>query len=390
MYPRFWYCRPANFDRLSLARSNHTLTVLHNKAYIFGGETAHGELASNDMHIVTLVASEKPDKDYQLLPALASDESNGVPVARSKHAACVLDGSIAVYGGCDEKGNVIEEGSCIWLFDTEKLSWSQVKPANTDSLPKGRHNAKLFAHETSLILCGGEGNLGATASDIWQYDTIPETWTQLPPAPAPTTNAVLTNGQIYLVSGSDPMSSQLHHFSLSEKDEVKPWETFTFPTNPIAPGPRAREGGGFLPITTGYGRNYLVYFLGAVSKPSDSTIVSEDETHNITQYSDMWTLQLPSSDLELKPSWSVKDAIKPAKIKDAIRSVLGAETGKHTWGEVEVVLPTDLLVPDGKLHPGPRGFFGCDVMDDGRTVVLWGGENAKGERVGDGWIIKLE
>jgi hypothetical protein len=45
---------------------------------------------------------------------------------------------------------------------------------------------------------------------------------------------------------------------------------------------------------------------------------------------------------------------------------------------------------DGKLHPGPRAFFGADVMHDEKSIALWGGVNAKGERTGDGWVIRLE
>jgi hypothetical protein len=44
----------------------------------------------------------------------------------------------------------------------------------------------------------------------------------------------------------------------------------------------------------------------------------------------------------------------------------------------------------GKLHPGPRAFFGADVMENGHSVVFWGGVDAKGERVGDGWVVKFE
>ena len=31
-----------------------------------------------------------------------------------------------------------------------------------------------------------------------------------------------------------------------------------------------------------------------------------------------------------------------------------------------------------------------NVMEDGKSIVLWGGEDAKGDLVGDGWIITLE
>ena len=193
-----------------------------------------------------------------------------------------------------------------------------------------------------------------------------------------------------VISGSDPLSCELHHATLHSTTQSITWETITFPTNPLTPGPRARHSGGFLPITTGYGRNYLIYFLGARDVSAHSVILPEDDTHNVPQWSDMWTLQVISSDLAAKPKLKINEAVKPAKIKDSIRSAIGADPGTHSWAEVEMKLPGDLNISDGKLHPGPRAFFGCDTMEDESSFVLWGGENAKGEQVGDGWIVRFE
>jgi hypothetical protein len=361
--------------------------VVGNKAYIFGGDTAHDGIASSDIHIFTLASSGKPEPDYQLIPALPQAEGGKIPASRTKHAACAFNGNVAVYGGCDGNGESIHENSSVWLFNPEKATWSVLSPANSDSAPGPRNNSKLFACGNGLVIYGGDTVSGPT-SDLWKFDGDAETWTQLPTAPASTTNAALANGQLYLISGHDPMSGQLHHFHISSTDEDEKWETFTFATNPIAPGPRARHGGGLLPITTGYGRNYLVYFFGT-RENSPEGVVPEDETHDVKQWSDMWTLQLPSSDLDTKPKLNIKEAIKPAKIKDAIRSVFGAGSGKYTWAEAEVQVP-DLETPEGKLHPGPRASFGYDIMGDGKTVVFWGGQDARTERVGDGWVAKLE
>jgi hypothetical protein len=190
------------------------------------------------------------------------------------------------------------------------------------------------------------------------------------------------------------MSSQLHHIGITLPEENMEWESFTFPTNPLVPGPRARHDGAFLPLTTGWGRNYLTYLLGAredFSQVKEITGDKADDPHAATQYSDSWALQIPSSDLEAKAAWSLKDAIKPAKIKDAIRHAIGAETGHLSWAEAVVQPPSDkkLEEEDGKLHPGPRAFFGADVMQNGHSVVFWGGVDAKGQRVGDGWVVQF-
>lgn len=383
----------AKLYRRSLARSNHTVTVIGNKAYIFGGDTATNVLASNDIHVVTLEHSGEPEMDYSMIPALSTFEGERTPAGRTNHAACAFHGGIAIYGGCNEKGDLIDEKSSIWLFSPERKAWDLLAPSSADATPGPRQNAQLFAQEGYVVLFGGIDGSGSHASDLWQFDVASRSWTQLPTAPVATSNAALANGQLWLISGSDPMSSELHHLGISALVEQDSWESFTFPTNPMAPGPRARHDGALLPISTGWGRNYLVYLLGARNDLSSATSTNDPkQPGQATQWSDSWVLQIPSSDLEAKASLSLKNAIKPAKIKDAIRSALGADTGHLSWAEAVVQLPSDKVLEeeDGKLHPGPRAFFGADVMENGSSVVLWGGVNAKGERVGDGWVVKFE
>jgi hypothetical protein len=382
-------------SRRSLARSHHTLTVIGNKAYIFGGTTAENKLASSDVHAITLQRSGEPEMDYGLIPALPAQEGDQVPTGRSSHAACNFHGNVAIYGGCDDKDELIDEKSSMWLFNPERKAWEHLVPSALDLAPGPRRGARLFAQDKCIVMFGGIDGSGSTASDIWQFDVASRLWYQLPTAPVATSNVALTNGQLWMISGSDPMSSQLHHLDISSPKNEMSWDSYTFPTNPLAPGPRARQNGALLPITTGYGRNYLIYLLGARADSSATSSNSQEDSKgekDKMQWSDTWALQIPSSDLNVKASMSFKDAIKPAKIKDAIRSALGAESGELSWAEAVVQLPSDkaLEEEDGKLHPGPRAFFGADVMEDGESLAFWGGVDARGQRVGDGWIVRLE
>lgn len=386
----------ANTIRRSLARSHHTVTVIANKAYIFGGTTADNAIASNDVHVITLEHSGTPEMDYSLVPAVPTKDGDKVVSPRTDHSACAFHGNLAVYGGDDDKNALINEDSSVWLFNPERKTWDVLTPASKGAnTPGPRSGAKLFEYDASLILYGGHDSTGDAASDIWQFDIASRTWTQLPTAPVATTNVALANGQLWLLSSKDNLSSQLHHLGISAPTEEMSWESFTFPINPLVPGPRARHDGAFLPLTTGWGRNYMIYLLGAKEEFDTSAGLKNEaskEEEAITQYSDTWALQIPSSDLEAKAAWSLKDAIKPAKIKDAIRHAIGAETGHLKWAEAVVQAPSDkqMLEADGKLHPGPRAFFGADVMESGHSVVFWGGVDAKGERIGDGWIVKFE
>ena len=386
-------------SRLSLARSDHTLSVVGNKAYIFGGETTEGKLAYRDIHAVTLESSGEPESSYSVIPAVADVKDGEVPAARKKHAACAFNVCVAVFGGADEQDQLVDSQSTIWLFNTSKAAWEVMEGSQSEHGPKQRSSARLFDYQNSIVMYGGIDATGTELNDVWHFDYVDKKWSQLPDAPISTRHASLWDGALYLVSGSDNMSGDLHFLQIRVKPDQKcSWATVSFPTNPLTPGPLPRKGAGLLGMSTGYGRNYLLYMFGArqhapvVSAETAGSAQAAGESKDASpQYwSDMWTFQLPSSQPEVKATTNLYDALKPSKVKDSIREALGTESGKHSWGEVEVLPPSDLTMSEGKVHPGPRGFFASDLMEDGRSVVLWGGINAKGEKEGDGWIIKLE
>jgi len=381
-------------DRLSLSRSGHSVSVVGNKAYIFGGETAAGKLASTDIHSITVSHKEKPDSDYAVIPAIPDQTDGPIPVARTKHAACGFNICVAVFGGLDGAGELIDE-TCIWLFVTGKSSWEALQPRDgTAPSPEPRSEGKLFDHQNKLLLYGGKNKAGEALKDVWLFDYAKSTWRQFTDAPVSSSNAAVCNGVLHIISGTDDMSSDLHLLELgTDSGGEHKWQTIPFPTNPMTPGPRPRVGAGLLPITTGYGRHYLAFFFGArqqaghpIPSETHNSSTQDSPAHEQTYWSDIWTYQLPSASHEAKATFSLSEVIKPAKIKDSIRHALGYDSGGHSWGEAEVMPPADLEASAGKVHPGPRGFFGCDVMKDGRSIVMWGGVDAKG----DGWIIKLE
>ncbi len=173
------------------------------------------------------------------------------------------------------------------------------------------------------------------------------------------------------------------------------WTTLPFPTNPLTPGPRPRKGAGLAPVTTGNGREYLLYFLGEKALPSPDTPEKEEEkekeeeneketkpsTPAPTFWSDTFSYQVPAV------------PITAAGIKDATRQAMGIATGEDTWAEVKVearVESPEKMEGEGKAHPGPRGWFAsCAVPGQQGGVVLWGGVNGKGETEGDGWLVDV-
>jgi hypothetical protein len=428
----------ATFTRISspgfLSRSYHTLTVVNDHAYIFGGETEHGELAGNEVHIVALPLKSKGpgEPDYKCVPALGEEGGDGsVPTPRAGHSACRVGEKWFVFGGKGNDGQVLKEEGRVWVFDTTTLKWgyfnptgaiypdprfyhasasieqplppgqdgklhalgSQIQESISQTLPKliSKPSPPVELYGTLFISSGVSSPTSEPLEDNWAFTIASQTWSQLPSISfdflSPPRLAT-ANNHLYLITGSAEVASEIHQLPIPRQilhgnygdtdipsEPPSPWLAVPFPTNPLIPGPRPRKGAGLLPITTGNGRFYLLYLFG--EKASTTSSANEGELR--TFWSDIFSYQLPAS------------TASAASIKDATRSTMGIGTGEGTWAEVNVIANEEgskQSGAEGKSHPGPRGWFGSDVIGRG-DVVLWGGINGKEEVEGDGWIIHV-
>lgn len=402
---------PQGDSSQGLGRSNHTLTNIGNKAYLFGGETRDGKLCSPDVHAITLPspnstsAAEVKHLAYEPFPLQDSETGETyLPAPRTQHAACARGKYLVIHGGRDAEGNPIEEDNCLWLWDTETLRWARLRgETQIGKTMAARYGHRIFvdAEQGFLVLHGGytkpelkkpDPNIAHSLSDpdtdtrteAWLYDFNSRAWTTLPRSPAPAVASAYADAALYTISraaDAENLSGVVNHLPLlsstteREKPNALAWQTVEFPTNPLTPGPKPREGAALVPLFTGHGRNYLVYMFGC--DKASSLEPAQGRPPGTTFYSDIWTLQLPSH------------SSTAAAAKDVIRDKLpGMESGEFSWGAVDLV-PTEQMQPDGKVHPGPRALFGADSCFDGKGVVLWGGVNAKGEKEADGWLLGL-
>lgn len=303
-----------------------------------------------------------------------------VPSPRKGHAACARGKYVLVFGGSDENGSPIDEDACIWFWDSENLAWGKlhaVTQIGKTLAPREGHGIFLQEKQDLLLLHGGRMG-SADTGETWLYDFNTVAWTQLPSCPVAPLGSALVNNTLYSISTDSNVGGSIHYLNLgsNETDRSKPgalkWEKVDFPANPFAAGPKARVGAALVPVSTGYGRNYLLYLLGEGEKHG-----KEDQEH--LYYSDIWSLQLPSQGFTL------------TTVKDAIRDNLPGrvDSGAFSWAEVEVV-PTEQMEHEGKVHPGPRGFFGAASCLGANGVMFWGGMNAKGEKGADGWVLRIQ
>lgn len=380
-------------------------------------------------------AGNEGKPDYKVVPSLGEGEDGKVPGQRLGHTACAIGERIYLFGGKGEEDKPIEEMGRIWVFDTNTLGWSYIDPSNDATIPQGRffHGAATSEHPLpnknasekatygeqitstiskipsligkgsspqephgSLIISGGFSSATDVLNDTYVFNIITRIWTALPPTPSTSPyppSLALTHNRLYLISSSSSLGSEIHYlpFNASTYSDARgagevgltttqdAWTTLSFPTNPLTPGPRPRKGAGLIPVTTGNGREYLLYIFGERASPPTDPQEATPSDEDPVFWSDMWSYQVPAQNLTA------------AGIKDSARTAMGIDTGEGSWAEVGVVTVTEGET-EGKSHPGPRGWFASSAVGrdiEGGGVVVWGGVNGKGEVEGDGWVVNV-
>ncbi|KAL2163292.1 hypothetical protein VTH06DRAFT_5348 [Thermothelomyces fergusii] len=248
---------PKGSPHPALARSEHTLTVIRNKAFIFGGKDASGALCPPAIHTITLPAAPRVATDPASAASLSDRgtatstttvttnnrkeqkeggaESGGepgagpaytcyppytlqdattgetlVPRARAGHAACARGGGryLLVHGGRGAGGAPVEEANCVWQWDCDALSWARLRGDASQlgaRMAPARWGHWLFADEDQafLVMVGGKTGDGGEESserEVWMYDFHAAAWATLPRLPARPLAAAYVAGKVYAIS----------------------------------------------------------------------------------------------------------------------------------------------------------------------------------------------
>ncbi|KAJ4339000.1 hypothetical protein N0V95_007893 [Ascochyta clinopodiicola] len=404
-----------------LPRSQHTVSVVKGRAYIFGGETAPGRLADNDMHIIILPSSGVLDADYTSKPAQPTNGLDDVPGPRKGHTAVVIGDTIYIFGG--EGEGISNENGRIWAYHTVSSTWSYLDPAPGTTAPGQRvgHTsassdfpaAKTVTYQerapqqpadpsknvpeppvddtwgTIFVVGGRDVSSGQLANDALAFDLKTRSWSNIPSPPGqPREGAslALAGSRLYRFGGKG-----VETFASGALEYLDVAPVFTHAeggTTPLTSGwawqevshtdskdlsvPQARSNAGLVEVTTGQGRHYLVAIGG--------------EGEDARQLDDIWTFQLPP------------EHATAAATKDAIRSTMKRDTHEATWAEVlynyvDTKGEEEKEIPgESKRGLGERGQFGIarGTEVDGATCVVWGGVDSGGNVLGDGWMVTVD
>lgn len=149
-----------------------------------------------------------------LLPcALAAPGSwahgTNMPVPAQTSASCVLDGSLYVMGGHDDKAGT-HALTNVWAYDPQKDSWTTRAPLLTARHFLGQCAAAV---DGIIYLVGGSGAglPGPLVREVAVYNPMADTWTNGAPMPTGRGNlaACAVDGIIYAIGGTPGGNQQL-------------------------------------------------------------------------------------------------------------------------------------------------------------------------------------
>ncbi|KAL0483271.1 leucine-zipper-like transcriptional regulator [Acrasis kona] len=165
-----------NFSLPSL--SHHTMTVINNKMYIYGGKDRSdnpcGEVYTFDLtkedwtKVITTSFSNTPTT-----PKKMDFKNYNDPTKRYGHTAVAVENSIYVFGGTDGKNYYND----IRVFDTGAYSWVTVKTHGPAPTPRSGHSCVLYGTNTLFVF--GGGNDFKLFNDLYSFSMDTVTWTKI-------------------------------------------------------------------------------------------------------------------------------------------------------------------------------------------------------------------
>ena len=238
----------------------------------------------------------------------------------------------------------VEEAGALWSYDPAEARWTRISPANSTSpCPAGRSYHCITSDGSNKIYvhagCPESGRL----ADLWAFDVVSRTWSELPTAPGPArggASIAYLNNKIYRMNGFDGKSEQGGALDIFDIHKGM-WSTVEYKPDGVS-GPQARSVATLLPVTLS-GKHHLVTFFGETD-PSSLGHAGAGK-----MLSDCW-------------AWDLQDA---------------------RWAKIDC---------GSDDVPEARGWFDADVIkpEGGNdSVVVHGGLNEENKRLGDVWVLEF-
>lgn len=392
-------------DSVPRARVGHASAVIGSRIFIFGGRAAPSSSEPLDEGGRVWVFETKTHAWRALDPW----KDSPIPPARSYFAAVATDKprdfAIKPLRRASSWKEWAEGDSADVGIPQRPVAGSVAEHA-TDEEDAGF--GTFIVHGGCVVAGGGRTN------DVWAFDVRSRTWKELPPAPGPARGGAalaLARGRLYRFGGFDgeaELGGQLDVLELAldgfddrvSRGEVGVfarggWTSILSPVTTSVPPPadgeeqQQQETAKLVPVPEwpanrsvaslelvlgGGGREYLVLMLGERAPSAERSHAAAGSF-----CADVWTFQVPP------------EGMSAASFRDAVLQAIGRPTGEEKWTRV-VARPYDAEDPIDARGPGARGWVAGAPLGDleENAILVFGGLNEKNERLGDGWIFRLD
>lgn len=393
---------------VTLSRSNHSISVINGRAYIFGGDLPSGQLANNDMHLVILPSSSVLEADYKSISARPQMKDGPVPAPRRGHTAVVVENDIYIFGGQTASKSPEEVGR-VWVYDVISAKWSFHDPKADAPYPPSRymHSAvssdepgpvnpsentvdlqkqEIDASKTvpipppsdswgTMFIYGGKSVDGETIlNDVWGFDITARVWYPLPPAPSPArlgASFILADDVLYRIGGeiSEGKTPRIDFLEISGLLKVKErGEAFYKVALPAllrewttAPLTAPVTASVIRPVDSGTGKKLLLPISAGVQKLGAVDVTPSGNTR-------MAGVDFPS-----------EESSEPKSVVDVSVQYLDLYE--------DVVKEEDSATVAFKAVEGFAVGAGTEV--EAASLVVWGGRDESGEPVSKGYLVTV-
>jgi N-acetylneuraminic acid mutarotase len=155
---------PLPMDEIPESRVDHSLTLVGEHLYLFGG------LRRKDL-LNDCLAFSLQNRSWNVLKPVSS----AVPCGRFGHTAVGIGSSkMVIFGGWDGK-NLLNDS---WILDTMKGEWCQVPQSPNFPLPRYRHSAVVLMNEYMCIF-GGVTDNQVRLNDVYLFNLTFQSWARV-------------------------------------------------------------------------------------------------------------------------------------------------------------------------------------------------------------------
>ncbi|KAL6363297.1 hypothetical protein LRP88_02709 [Fusarium phalaenopsidis] len=385
---------PLELGDVPAPRVGHATAVIGSRIFLFGGRGGPDMTPLDEAGRVWVFDTRSNNWSY-LDPAPAVKGGNIIPhpAPRSYHTAAAIDRPRDFASPRPKQPETWSEWA---LGDTSKTGIPQ--DPIVGNVAEDAVDEESNGYGTFFVHAGCLTN-GERTNDIWAFNVHDRTWSELPAAPGPArggTAICISKSRLFRFGGFDgetELGGQLDFLHLEvetfddkgSKGEVSVrarggWqiilqsdpnsETTEIHAEPSQVWPEPRSVASFEAITVGGGREYLVLTMGE-REPS-----SEGHAGAGKFLDDVWMFQVPPL------------GMTAASVTAAMWQAVGRKTGEGKWTPVGLEPYDD---DNSDELPESRGWIASAPMGDleENGILIWGGVGEDGQRLGDGWILRV-